>query len=180
MAQGHDAQTTRHVGWPIPQDAHRSAYLHVGGPIPQDAHKGRPYYGRGLVGLHMVRVKRRRSAWVGGWMRVDSQPRPTSRPTNGIHVAFTRKTFPRRKSPSIVGTLLVRVLPTCPRPARLRTQRGECWSASYDRVRPASDGCSPHAARASGGHDRRTYPIEMQICTEGAHLHVGWPIPRSW
>src|SRR5579883_917522 len=125
-----------HDGWHIPQDAHR----HVGCVMaqdahkpagrtqarrthtsPQDAHKGRPYYGRGWFCLHVVRVK---PTWAGlpgwgGWMHVATRPRSMSPPSTRTSVAFTRKMSPRTQPPSIVGTLLVRVLPTCPRPANV-------------------------------------------------------------
>src|SRR5581483_8322675 len=78
------------------------------------AENPRPYYGRGLVVFAYVSRKfdANLPAW-GRWMRVGVRPRPTSRPTNRTCVAFTWKTYPRRKSPSIVGTLLVRVLYAC-------------------------------------------------------------------
>src|SRR5579885_1816696 len=86
---------------------------------PQDAHKGRPYYGRGLVMLARGSRKTRRDpACLDGWMDGRWPPATSSDQASAQNRrGFTWKMSPRTQPPSIVGTLLVRVLPTCPRPA---------------------------------------------------------------
>src|SRR5579885_1261263 len=86
---------------------------------PQDAHKGRPYYGRGLVMLARGSRKTRRDpACLDGWMDGRWPPATSSDQASAQNRrGFTWKMSDLTQPPSIVGTLLVRVLPTCPRPA---------------------------------------------------------------
>jgi len=94
-----------HVEWHSPQDARGAAQPAFWAHSPQDADKQRPYYGRGLVVFAYVSRKfdANLPAW-GRWMCVGVRPRPASRPTNRTCVAFTWKTYPRRKSPSLLWT----------------------------------------------------------------------------
>ena len=89
------------------QDAHKTA----GRTCIQDADKQRPYYGRGFSAW--VRFPRKSHAcpvrWPGGWTWPDANAHPSS-PGRQIRVEFTRNISKHHQSPSIVGTLLVRVL----------------------------------------------------------------------
>src|SRR5579885_822092 len=107
-----------------------------------------------------------RPAWVG-WMRVATRPRSMSPPSTRTPVAFTRNMSPRTQPPSIVGTLLVRVLPPRPRPATAPASRQRV------RVPHAMDGrwwCLHMFSRKTrrdpaclGGMDARCHPATFHV-----------------
>src|SRR5579885_3791789 len=94
--------------------------------------QGTSYYRRALV--LFAHVSRTSDAnlpgWADGWRHVDPRPHSMSPPSRRTCVAFTWKMSLRRKSPSIVGIPLVRVLYACPRPVPSRTPRGPSLDAN--------------------------------------------------
>src|SRR5579885_3400403 len=96
--------------------------------------QGTSYYRRALV--LFAHVSRTSDAnlpgWADGWRHVDPRPHSMSPPSRRTCVAFTWKMSLRRKSPSIVGIPLVRVLCHHAPHVALRLMRiGRRLSASF-------------------------------------------------
>ena len=106
----------------------------------QDAHKGRPYYGRIVVCF--ARVSRKsdesRPTW-GEWMCAGSATMSSDQTIKLPWREDTRNMYPCTQHPSIVGTLLVRVLLKPTRACRLvRVLPPVCALRSRARNEPGS------------------------------------------
>ena len=93
--------------------------------------------------------------WPGRWTWPCANAHPSIQ-AGRVRVGCTRTLCKQDQPPSIVGTLLVRVLQACPRPAPSRTSRADVLPAGCPR--PA--GCAPQRAG-------------MPPCSQAGVLHAG-------